>query len=49
MIYMKLFVLIPGGVNLKRLSLRFSAYLGILCVYCYFNAEVAEVRREPQR
>jgi len=35
-------------VLLRRLSLRLSAYLCVLCVYGYFNAEVAEVRREPQ-
>src|SRR5215212_1492552 len=34
---------------LRSVSLRFSAYLCVLCVYGCFNAEVAEVRREPQR
>src|SRR5215210_7652082 len=32
--------------NLRSVSLRFSAYLCVLCVYGCFNAEV---RREPQR
>ena len=36
-------------LNLRSVSLRFSAYLCVLCVYGCFNAEVAEVRREPQR
>src|SRR5215212_3063790 len=34
---------------IRSVSLRFSAYLCVLCVYGCFNAEVAEVRREPQR
>src|SRR5215213_10797283 len=38
-----------GGVLIWSVSLRFSAYLCVLCVYGCFNAEVAEVRREPQR
>src|SRR5215208_3514673 len=36
-------------LNLRGFSLRFSAYLCVLCVYVCFNAEVAEVRRGPQR
>jgi hypothetical protein len=32
-----------------RLSLRFSAYLCVLGVKGYFNAENAKIRREPQR
>jgi hypothetical protein len=31
------------------LSLRPSAYLSVLCVTLDFNAEVAEMRRGPQR
>jgi len=34
---------------LSLISLRFSAYLCDLCVKKLFNAEVAEIRREPQR
>jgi hypothetical protein len=30
-------------------SLRPSAYLGVLCGNGYFTAERAEIRREPQR
>jgi len=29
-------------------TLRLSAYLCVLCVKDYFNAEDAEIRREPQ-
>src|SRR5215212_972406 len=39
----------PWCLNSRSFSLRFSAYLCVLCVYGCFNAEVAEVRREPQR
>jgi hypothetical protein len=39
-----------GGVLIEEINtLRFSAYLRVLCVNVLFNAEVAEVRRVPQR
>jgi len=34
---------------MQNLSLRFSAYLGVLCVEIVFNTEDTEVRREPPR
>src|SRR5215217_2136808 len=40
---------LSGCLNLRSVSLRFSAYLCVLCVYGCFTAEVAEVRREPRR
>jgi len=38
-----------GGAPNLDFSLRLSAYLRVLCVEIAINAEIAEIRRGPQR